>query len=178
MKKTLIWVVLVAIVVAALLFFTGTPKAESPKVSSDPKNISYTVNGQQYLLQNGRAERVVEGSSTKEVLTVFGEPVYGDLNGDGLSDAALILVSQPGGSGTFYYAVLAVAEGASFKSTNTILLGDRVAPQTVEVRDEQAIFNYADRAANEPMSTRVSIGKSLYVSYDKVSGEIAGTDKK
>jgi hypothetical protein len=51
-------------------------------------------------------------------------------------------------------------------------LGDRIAPQTLEVRDGRAVFNYAERRGDEPMSAQPSIGKSVWVHYDKGSNSI------
>ncbi len=141
---------------------------------SGPENIPYILNNQNYALVNGVAEKeIVPGDSVKDVLRVFGEPVYGDLDGDGDDDAAVLLQSQPGGSGTFYYAVLAINFDGAFASTNALLLGDRIAPQTVEIREGLAVYTYADRGENDPMSTQPSIGQSLWVLYDTETGEIS-----
>ena len=42
-------------------------------------------------------------SATKIRTLIAGDMVEGDIDGDGDKDAALILVHDPGGSGTFYY---------------------------------------------------------------------------
>ena len=51
------------------------------------------------------------------------------------------------------------------------LLGDRIAPQTIEVspnprHKDVIVVNYADRAPGEPMSSQPSIGKSAYLKLD------------
>ena len=51
------------------------------------------------------------------------------------------------------------------------LLGDRVAPQSSNVSQNPShkyvvVFNYAERAPGEPMTTRPSIGKSAYLKLD------------
>lgn len=173
MKKTLILIFLV--VAACLLWYMLTVTKEVSVVAgSDPRSISYILNNQGYTLLNGVAEKeIAAGDSVKDVLRVFGEPVYGDLDGDGDEDAAVLLQNQPGGSGTFYYAVLAINFNGTFASTNALLLGDRIAPQTVEIHDGRAVYNYADRGEGEPLSTRPSIGQSLWVQYDGETGEIS-----
>lgn len=141
--------------------------------TTDVKNSSYIIDGQIFKLVNGRAEKeIAPGSATKHTVSIFGEPVYGDLNKDGKDDAAIMLVSNPGGSGTFYYAVLAIATGSTYTTTNTLILGDRIAPQTIEIHDGRAVYNYAERRADEPMSTRPSMGKSLWIHYDMKTGQI------
>ncbi len=94
---------------------------------------------------------------SKSVLTVFGEPKYGDLDGDGDEDSALVLSFDNGGSGIFYYVALA-ARGANggYTGTSAVLLGDRIAPQTLEIRNGRAIVNYAVRGEGEDFSVRPS----------------------
>jgi hypothetical protein len=139
----------------------------------DPKNMSYQVLGETFNLKNGKAENeTVVGSATKNVLRVFGEPVLGDLNSDGITDAAVLLENDPGGSGSFFFAVLVLSDGNTFKPTNTMLLGDRIAPQTVEIQNGGAVYNFAERKAGEPFTTPPSMGKSVWVYYDKNTGEI------
>lgn len=137
------------------------------------RNISYTVDDEVFLLENGKAEKEVASSTSINSLEIFGEPVYADYNGDGVDDAALWLVNNSGGTGVFYYVVLAINTNGKYKSTNTLYLGDRIAPQTLEVQDGQAVFNFADRNADEAMTTEPSIGKSFYVNYDSITGQIS-----
>jgi heat shock protein HslJ len=59
--------------------------------------------------------------------------IQGDLDGDGVDDAAAILSASTGGSGSFVY--LAAASGATGEPRNvgTVLLGDRVDIRTFEI---------------------------------------------
>lgn len=137
------------------------------------KNLSVSVEGATFGLIDGKAEiEIAPGSATKNKLSIFGEPVFGDLDDDGDDDAAMLLANDPGGSGTFYYAVLAIKYDTAYQSTNALLLGDRIAPQTKEIRDGRALFNFAERRADEPVTTRPSIGRSVWIRYDKSTGLI------
>jgi len=139
----------------------------------DVRNSSYAIGGQTFTLVNGKAEKEISpNSASKQTVLIFGEPVYGDLNADGKNDAAIVLESIDGGSGTFYYAALAIASGTGYIITNTLLIGDRITPQTIELRDGRAVYNYAVRKATETMITEPSAGKSLWVHYDLKTGEI------
>ncbi|MCF7843365.1 META domain-containing protein [Candidatus Gracilibacteria bacterium] len=172
---TTITAAIICIIIAGLYRFNSTNKIDSPalSVSVDVKNSSYIIDGETFTLADGKSEKeITPGSATKHIVSIFGEPVYGDLNNDGIDDAAIMLVSNPGGSGTFYYAVLAIATGSTYTTTNTLLLGDRIAPQTVEIHDGRAVFNYVERLANEPMTTKPSVGKSLWIHYDIKDGNI------
>lgn len=108
-------------------------------------------------------EKGIAGVSDKRVIKVFGEPVYGDLDADGDDDAVLMLYEQTGGTGTFYYVVVAMNESGIYHGTDSMYIGDRIAPQTLRIQDGRPIVTYADRAANEPFSTQPHIGKSIVV---------------
>jgi len=119
---------------------------------ASPRDCTYQVDGQHIKLTEGIAEfPAAPGSTTKNRTEVFGEPVYGDLNGDGEDDAALFLVSRPGGSGTFYYVAAALRAGRTYCGTNAVLLGDRVTPRSIEVNKGALVVTYADRRAEDPM---------------------------
>lgn len=181
MRKYLLTIFIIIFISVILVLIAGVYKFNFtnggdilPEVTiSDVKNISCVINGEVFNLKNGLAIKDVSPNSvTKNTLRFFGEPVYGDLNDDGEEDAAVLLSNDQGGSGIFYYAVLAIKNGDTYKSTNTLFLGDRIAPQTVNIINGRAVYNYAERKFDEPMTARPSIGKSLWVHYDKKNGEI------
>jgi len=172
-------VIFICVIVALFILSSVNNNLNKKNISNtatttlDVKNMTYVVSGETFNLKNGKAENTdIPGSSTKNVLMTFGEPVLGDLNGDGISDAAVLLENDPGGSGSFFYAVLVLSNGTGFKATNAMLLGDRIAPQTVEIQNGEAVYNFAERKAGEPFTTQPSIGKSVWVYYDKKTGEI------
>lgn len=186
MKKTLFTICGVSSIIFLGLIVSGIIELrpavqEHPGTSSytvDAKNTSYVIDDEAFMLVNGVAEKeIAPGFATKDMLSLFQEPIYGDLNGDGLSDAVALLVRNSGGSGTFYYASFVMNENNESKSTNAILLGDRIAPQTIAIQDEYAIYNYAERGVNEPMTTPPSIGKSLYVKYNSDTRTISEFQK-
>ena len=134
----------------------------------DPKNATYMVEGSSVTLVNGMAvsRAVTSGSAETISTTMFGEPVVGDLNGDGVQDAAVMLEQNSGGTGAFYYEAAALNVGNVAKGTNAVLLGDRIAPQTTQIANGQIVVNYADRNPGEPMTTQPSLGVSKFFSYD------------
>ncbi len=176
MKKILIVILLiVAVIVLAKVF--DLPKNENisqnPTEQSSVKNITYIVNGETFLMVDGEAQNeIAPNSATKNTLKIFGEPVEGDLNGDSVSDFAVLLQNQSGGTGVFYYAVLVMKKGEEYVPSEAMFLGDRIAPQTVEIKDGRAVYNFADRKAGEPMSAPASLAKSVWVHYDKNTNEI------
>jgi hypothetical protein len=126
-----------------------------------PLDATYIIEEDSVTLINGKAEKEISsGSASKIEVAVWGEPDKGDLTGDGISDAALVITYSAGGSGTFYYIAAALNGSDSGKTvgTNAILLGDRIAPQNISISDGEIIINYADRKKSEPMIIQPSIG--------------------
>ncbi|MFC1813153.1 hypothetical protein ACFL03_10735, partial [Thermodesulfobacteriota bacterium] len=65
----------------------------------DPLNATYMIEDRKIPLVNGRCEmEAVPGAATKIKTAVFGQMVYGDIDGEGGADAALFLTHDSGGS--------------------------------------------------------------------------------
>jgi hypothetical protein len=134
---------------------------------SSPLNAAYIIEGQEITLDKGRSERAIDpGSAIKIRTSIFGNTVKGDLDADGDDDTVLILVHDPGGSGTFYYAAAALNAEGQYRGTNAILLGDRIAPGAITVRNGIIEVSYTDRKPGEPMSSNPSIEKKLHITID------------
>ena len=149
---------------------TPTPQAiPTPEneitLGSDPLNISYEVGGTVVKLVDGEYEGVIPGSAAKVVTSVW--DVYIDsLTQEGRDDAAVILVQNPGGSGTFYYIAAGIDKGDGYLGTNAIFLGDRIAMQTVEIDNMQIIVNYTDNVEGDSMADGTSVGVSKWFVVD------------
>lgn len=137
--------------------------------AADYKDAEYMIDGQRVKLENGAAEtEAAPGSASKVITRYFGNELMTDLDGDGDEDVAFVLTQSTGGSGTFYYAVAALNTPDGYIGSDGYLLGDRIAPQTTELSSNPrhvnvVVFNYADRAPGEPMTTQPSVGKSVYL---------------
>jgi hypothetical protein len=135
--------------------------ADSPAPSgADPINATYTIEDRAVPLINGRfATAAAPGSATMITAAVFGRPLFGDLDHDGDEDAVVVIVYEPGGSGTFYYIAAAINEKGSYTGTAGHLLGDRIIAGFVRFDDGLVEAHYLDRRPTEPMSTPPSIRK-------------------
>jgi hypothetical protein len=117
------------------------------------------------LLNGEHDEPAAPGSAARNTTTIWGSPLAADLDADGDQDAIVILASEPGGSGTFYYIAAAELDGSSYLGSAAALLGDRIAPQNVEFAGGVVTVNFAERRPGEPMSTPPSIGVSRRFVY-------------
>ena len=60
------------------------------------------------------------------------------------------------------YIAAALDAGGDFRGTNAVLIGDRIAPKTIGVRNGMVVINYADRRPEEPLSASPSVDRSKY----------------
>jgi len=146
------------------IFFQENAKHLSDAFAVDPLNATYSIEGDTIRLQDGRSEIATTPHSAITMKTaVYGKTVYGDLNGDGTEDAAILLIHDPGGSGTFFYVASALNLLGKFQGTNAVLLGDRITPRDLQIRNGVLITRYADRRPGEPMTAPPSVRTSQYL---------------
>ncbi len=153
--------VLVCMLAGLLSGCSGQAAPKDEEINTAALNGTYKLGDTTVTLVNGKFEKeVTPVSATKAKVTVWGKPVLGEVNGDGWKEAALVLVHEPGGTGTFYYVVVLGKNksGQKYVSTNAALLGDRIAPQNISVSNGVITVNYADRKAGESMTTQPSVG--------------------
>ena len=139
------------------------PDEPAAAARPDHKNIAYSIGGQTARLVDGVAEvPAAPGSAAKIVTRYFGNEARGDLNADGREDVAFLLTQETGGSGTFFYAVAALDLPSGLVGSQGLLIGDRIAPQTTEVRPDGIIaIDYADREPDESFASPPSVGKTI-----------------
>lgn len=146
--------------------------------ASGPRDATYRIGGESVTLNNGVSEvETAFGSASKKVTKYFGNEVTHDFDGDGREDTAFLLTQQTGGSGTFFYVVVALNKADGYLGSDGLFLGDRIAPQTTNMGNGNVIVvNYAERKPGEPFTTQPSMGKSIWLLLDPETmqfGEVA-----
>lgn len=77
----------------------------------------------------------VPGGASRPSVTLLPEPhASADVDGDGERDWLVVLAESSGGSGTFYYLAVIQTSGSTVRNPATVLLGDRVDPQAIDVK--------------------------------------------
>lgn len=187
-KALLVSVAVIGVIVGAVAiagfirfnFTSGGDVVSDRKSSPEISDLTITIGTQEFAMSDGVA--VIppsQGSETANTLRLIGAPVMGDSDGDGDGDgnpdAALLVQHDPGGSGTFYYAVVAINDGGSYRASNALLLGDRIEPRAVEFADGRFVYTYAERKPGDSMSERGTVEKSVTVTVDNSAGAISSS---
>ncbi len=136
----------------------------------DLKNAVFIIEGKSISLVDGTSEMlVVPGSVSKVVTRYFGNEAIGDLNGDNMTDVVFLVTQETGGSGIFYYAMVALNGVDGYSTTNAFLIGDRIAPQStyIPINSREIQINYAERQPGEPMTTPPSVGATLLLKVNE-----------
>jgi len=137
-------------------------------VAPDPFNATYLIGQTAVCLTEGKCQMPAAFGSAAIIKTsVFGMPVYGDVDGDGDEDAAVFLAHDPGGSGTFFYLAVAVNIKGNYRGTNAVLLGDRITPKKICVANGVITGNYLGRRPKEPMAVSPSVDILKYMVLDR-----------
>ncbi|GJM39722.1 MAG: hypothetical protein DHS20C20_00040 [Ardenticatenaceae bacterium] len=92
-----------------------------------------------------------EGGASKPTVTLIPFTAFGDLNNDGVNDAAVLLVENSGGTGYFVYLAAVLNNEGTPESVSTLLLGDRVAPESVIIANGEIIVEADTHAEDDPL---------------------------
>jgi hypothetical protein len=83
-----------------------------------------------------------------QMLNVYG---FGDLNGDGKDDAAIILAENDGGSGVFESLIAIINQGGTPHQESQKQLGDRVQVNTVDISSGVIHLNLVVQGPSDPL---------------------------
>lgn len=146
---------------------SGTPISPTQAPQSSPSilealaNAEYpiegTSTGKAQLKDGVFEESVAPDSATKTKIKLGDVQAVGDVNGDGLEDALVTLVVDPGGSGTFTYLALVMNEDGRAKPLGTVLLGDRIIVKSLAIQPGKVLATMLTRSPDEPMSAEPKV---------------------
>jgi hypothetical protein len=143
---------------------TQTPQSKA-SILDALTNAEYPIelaSGGKAKLKDGYfEEEVAPGSATKTKITLGKLRAVGDVNGDGLEDALVTLVVDPGGSGTFTYLALALNQAGKPEPLAAVLLGDRIIVKSLALQNGSAEVTMLTRKPDEPMSAEPTVEEKL-----------------
>ncbi len=97
-------------------------------------------------------EPFVAGAASRPTVRLLRDLVaFGDLDGDGVDEAAAVLVENSGGSGSFVYLAALALRDQRAASLDTLRLGDRVRVRSLEVRDGRVRMDLDVHAPGDPV---------------------------
>lgn len=111
----------------------------------------FVNDGVAQLVDGTYSEEAAPGSATKITVTLSDVSAYGDLNGDGVEDAVVVLVTDPGGSGTFYTMVAVLNDRGMPNPVATASLGDRVILNALTVDAGQISVEMVIAGPDDPL---------------------------
>jgi hypothetical protein len=86
----------------------------------------YTASGKALMKNGVYSEPAAPGSAADVKVSMWNDRAIGDLNGDHNKDSAVILITNSGGSGTFYDLAVVINDKGTYKHVASANLGDRV----------------------------------------------------
>ena len=114
----------------------------------------YAANGEITLVDGQAEEEIAPGSASKLVVTLIEPTAFGDLNGDGIDDAAVLLASESGGSGTFIDLHAVLDEDGAPVDAASAFLGDRVQVNSLVIGDGVIVVEAGHTGPTDPCAAR------------------------
>ncbi len=159
MKKFLILILILGVGYGLYWYKTNNGEVKkieiAPTVSKpDIANANFLFEGEEVKFKNGKSSAEIAPDSAVTIETsLSGDIVYGDINGDGKSDAVSLATQSGGGSGLFVYLLAYVSGNVEYKSLEAVFLGDRISPESLKIdASGNVLVGYLDRQSTEPMS--------------------------
>ena len=141
-----------------LLFFTlfclgcGLAQAEEyPEINFDKIVFlsSWTKSGKVQLVHGEYRERSDPASSTETVVKLTDAVAFGKL--DGKEAGAMVLVTDPGGSGTFYDLALLIKGSQGWTNPTITYLGDRIKIHSLAVVNNEVVIEMTNHGPADAM---------------------------
>lgn len=130
-------------------------KARSSLTSEALKNASYRSewlrSGKAKLTKGKYREKYTKDSASELVIKLTKRIAFGYLNEDSLEDAAVVLLTDPGGSGSFYYLAAVINRDGHPDNVATELLGDRVRIKSISVVWRDIVIDMIAHGLDDPL---------------------------
>lgn len=125
----------------------------------------YNIENQLITLVNGiESKNFPNEDRLNQVTKYWGGDLRGDFDNNGTEDVVFILTQERGDGKILYYVTALMNKTVTIPA---ILLGDRIAPQTINLEKNNIIaVNYADRGRGEPFTVSPSFAKTLRLKID------------
>jgi heat shock protein HslJ/LysM repeat protein len=131
------------------------PAADGNLTLAQLQNATYTgIYTYPVTLTDGKyeGEPFVEGGAARPTVILVDDLIaYGDLNGDSINDAAVLLAENSGGSGVFTYVGAQLNQNGQPVDAGTVWVGDRTQIKSMTVQNGQIGLEIVTQGPNDPM---------------------------
>ncbi|MEZ4864296.1 MAG: hypothetical protein R3C14_23490 [Caldilineaceae bacterium] len=163
------------LLIAALSFVPAVTQAQSDK--DEPPIALETLGNLTYHNEYSAAGQVtlVNGQYEEDdpatvgdglLVTLTGYVAYGDLNGDEVEDAAVVLETNTAGTGVFYNLAVVIAAAGTLTNVATILLGDRVDLHNLDIVDGQIVVDMVTQGSGDAQCCPTLAVQDFYALQD------------
>ena len=152
---------------------------KGPGLTEDTlKNAAYRgIYEETVQLTDGRyeGEPFVEGGASRPTVTFIDHYAFGDLDSDGVEDAAALLAENSGGSGTFIYLAAVLNRNGNPQNRATTLLGDRVQVNFLSIEEGEIVVDMITHGPDDPMCCPT---QQVVQTYELRDGELVQTSEE
>lgn len=150
---------------------TAVP-AQSGLTADQLRNATITFvgsdqNARTITLQNGKYQNGTDTSKPDYAVITLGDKIaFGDLNADGVDDAAITLAENYGGSGVFVSVVAVLNKGGQPNAVASALVDDRAMVNNLAIKDGEIYLDATIHDINDPMCCPSLASKRNYRLFD------------
>jgi basic membrane protein A len=112
----------------------------------------YTAGGVAPLADGKYEEAAAPGSAAMTTIQLSDMVAFGDLDADGVDDAAVVLISDTSGTGRFYDVVAVLDRNGKAFPVASAFLGDRIEINAVTIEDGQIVVDMLTRGPDAAMA--------------------------
>ena len=149
---------------------TTLPSEEAPKITPgdelDDSVLTFEnlKNYEYYAPTLKKSVKLSDGKMIDNAVTVEMLPQFalGELNGDGIEDAALLLAESGGGSGTFVSLLVIVSDQGEYKQLGGILIDDRPVISTLAINNGEITLQATIHRINDLMAEPTLVVRQTY----------------
>ncbi len=133
---------------AALTLLGSKALAQPPRLTIEVlRNSQYRIDNETIKLKNGKYLRKTPDDFMDARLS---KVAFGDLDNDGMEDAAVLLIYSGGGSGSFYLLFAVINKNGTPYNAASTLLGDRVVVQSFNIKSGRISIDMITHGPDDP----------------------------
>ena len=123
------------------------------------QNAKYHINStdDKFQLTDGVYRKKYEPHSASERVLKLSNSAAGNLDDTGGEDAVVILIDNPGGSGTFYHLFAVINQNGKPFDVATIFLGDRIRVKRLAIKEKEIVVDMLTRGDDEAMASEPTL---------------------